>query len=374
MNENFSVYVVDDDPMILDMLRAIIAPHYPVETFESVEACQQRLAERQADCLLLDVSLPGMDGYQFCRLLKDDAASRDIAVTFISAHDDIESRLQGYDAGGNDFVVKPFAPAEILRKIKIAEQGAAAQRSMREELRMAEELSSVALASMEDSGIVLQFISKLISTTDEKQVAFEMLDLLHKFVLDGAVQTRIGERAYTLSNNGENQPLEVSVLDHVRTMDRIFEFHSRAVYNFDRITIMINNMPVHDQMLAGRIRDSLATAAQASAARLEAMEVEERSRRSYAGIKEALATIEATLAQLDESHRQSRYEISQLMYQFSEELGQSFVGLGLADAQERDLDRLISGFMANLGVQMDRDTGFATSLRSLSSHLQRLTH
>lgn len=374
MNENFSVYVVDDDPMILDMLRAIIEPHYPVETFGSVEACQQRLAERKADCLLLDVSLPGMDGYQFCRLLKDDAASRDIAVTFISAHDDIESRLQGYDAGGNDFVVKPFAPAEILRKIRIAEQGAAAQQSMREQVRMAEELSSVALASMEDSGIVLQFISKLISTADEKQVAFEMLDLLHKFVLDGAVQTRIGERIYTLGSNGENQPLEVSVLDHVRTMDRIFEFRSRAVYNFDRITIMINNMPVHDQMLAGRIRDSLATAAQATAARLEAMEVEERSRRSYEGIKEALATIETTIAQLDESHRQSRYEISQLMYQFSEELGRSFVGLGLADAQERDLDRLISGFMANLGVQMDRDSGFATSLRSLSSHLQRLTH
>lgn len=373
MNEHFSIFVVDDDPMIQDILRAIVEPHYPVETFGSVEACQQRLAERKADCLLLDVGLPGMDGYQFCRLLKDAPETRDIAVTFVSAHDDIESRLQGYDAGGNDFVVKPFEPTEILRKIRIAEQGAAAQRSMREEVQMANELSSVALASMEDSGIVLQFISKLISTTDEKQVAFEMLDLLHKFTIDGSVQACIGERAYTLSSQGENLPLEVSVLDHVKSMDRIFEFHNRAVYNFDRITLMINNMPVNDPMLAGRIRDSLATAAQATAARLEAMEVEERSRRSYEGIKQALATIEATLAQLDESHRHSRYEISQLIYQFSEDLSRSFVGLGLADAQERDLDRLISGFMANLGTQMDKDTGFAESLRSLSDHLHGLT-
>jgi DNA-binding response OmpR family regulator len=373
MNENFNVYVVDDDPMIQDILRSIIEPHYPVRTFGSAEECGKALDSALPDCLLLDVTLPGMDGYQFCRLLKDDAARRDISVTFISGHDDIDHRLKGYDAGGDDFIVKPFEPVEVLRKIKIAEQGLATRKSLREEARMANELSNIALASMGDSGIVLQFMSKLLSTQDETQVAAEMLDMLRKFSLDGAVQARVGSRAYTLSGNGENQPLEVSVFDHVRTLDRIFEFRSRAVWNFDRITIMISNMPTSDEMLAGRIRDSMATAAQAAAARLESIEVEEKGRRSYAGIKQALSTIEATLDKLDETHRRGRYEISQLMYQFSEDLNQSFVGLGLSDAQERYLDDLIKTFMANLGIQMDQDTGFAEVLRGLSADLHRLT-
>lgn len=373
MNENFGIHVVDDDPMIQDILRTIIEPHYPVETFGSAEECRRRLEERMPQCILLDVGLPGMDGYQFCRLLKDGETTRDVAVTFISSHDDIDHRLKGYDAGGDDFVVKPFEPAEILRKIRIAEQAVAAKQSLREEARMANELSNIALASMGDSGIVLQFMNKLMSTTDERQVALEMLDLLQKFSVSGAIQTCVGGRCHTLSANGENQPLEVSVLDHVKTLDRIFEFRNRAVYNYDRITIMINNMPLHDEMLAGRIRDSLATAAQAAAARLESLEVEEKGRRSFEGIKQALATIETTLEKLDESHRRGRYEISQLMYQFTDDLNQSFVGLGLSDAQERHLDKLINGFMQNLGAQMDQDTGFATALRSLSADLHRLT-
>lgn len=373
MNENFSIDVVDDDPMIQDILRAIIEPHYPVRTFGSAEACRQALDTARPDCILLDVALPGMDGYQFCRLLRDDTATRDVAVTFISGHDDIDHRLRGYDAGGDDFVVKPIEPLEILRKIARAEQGLAAKKNLREEARMANELSNLALASMGDSGIVLQFMSKLICTNDEKQVAREMLDLLHKFSVTGAVQARIGGRAYTLSANGENQPLEVSVFEHVRTMDRIFEFRTRAVYNFDRITVMISNMPTQDAMLAGRIRDSMATAAQAAATRLESIEVEERGRRSFVGIKQALSTIEATLDRLDETHRRGRYEISQLMFQFNEDLNQAFVGLGLSDAQERHLDGLIKRFMQNLGTQMDQDTGFAEVLRGLSADLRRLT-
>lgn len=373
MNENFSIYVVDDDPMIQDILRSIVEPHYPVQVFGSAEDCHRALDTAQPDCILLDVTLPGMDGYQFCRLLKDDESKRDISVTFISGHDDIDHRLKGYDAGGDDFIVKPFEPIEVLRKIKIAEQSLVARKSLREEARMANEMSELALASMGDSGIVLQFMSKLISTTDELQVAAEMLDMLHKFSIDGAIQTRIGSRSYTLSSNGENQPLEVSVLDHVRTMDRIFEFRSRAVYNFDRITIMISNMPTNDDMLAGRIRDSMATAAQAAASRLESIEIEEKGRRSFEGIRQALSTIEATLDKLDETHRRGRYEISQLMFQFNEDLNESFVGLGLSDAQERYLDNLIKVFMTNLGNQMDQDTGFATVLRGLSADLHRLT-
>ena len=373
MSENFSVYVVDDDPMIQDILKTIVESEYPVEAFGSAEECYKAFATRQPDCILLDVSLPGMDGYAFCRLLKDNEATRDIAVTFISAHDDIDHRLKGYDAGGDDFVVKPFEPTEILRKIKIAEHSVGAKKNLREEARMANELSNLAMASMGDSGVLVQFMSKLISTTDEKLVASEKLDFLHKFTVDGAIQTCVGSHAYTLSSNGENQPLEVSVLEHVKTLDRIFEFHSRAVWNYDRITVMINNMPTQDDMLAGRIRDSMATAAQAAAGRLESLEVEEKARRSFDGIRRALATIEMTLEKLDESHRQGRYAISQMMYQFNEDLTGAFAGLGLSDSQERHIDNLVSTFIASLGRQMDQDDGFAASLHSLSADLHRIT-
>ncbi|HZX31302.1 MAG TPA: response regulator, partial [Rhodocyclaceae bacterium] len=92
MNNAFTIFAVDDDPMIQDILRAILEPKYQVQTFDSAEACRAGMDSVRPDCLLLDIGLPGMDGYRFCHLLKDDDATRDIPVTFISSHDTIESR------------------------------------------------------------------------------------------------------------------------------------------------------------------------------------------------------------------------------------------------------------------------------------------
>jgi len=373
MTKNFSVVAVDDDPMLQDILQSILGAECELVVYGDAEQCIAGLEQRPLpDWLLLDIGLPGMDGHQLCSRLKSQAATAGIPVTFVSSHDNIESRLAAYDAGGEDFIVKPFEPAELLRKLQVAESMVNARRNLEQQARDSEELSNVALASMEDAGILVQYMSLLIGWDTERDVASGTIDLLRKFSLEGVVQARIGKRSYTVSPVGENVPLEASIVEHLRSLDRIFEFHNRAVYNFDALTVIINNMPVHDPVFCGRIRDALATGCQAASARLEALAHEESSRRNQQAVITAFGSIQETLDALSQAELQNRYQISQMIFEFEQLIDRTFVGLGLSDEQEAAMDGAVGQFTHGLVERIDQTGHLQESLQALSGRLHGL--
>ena len=372
MSEPFKVFVVDDNAVVLEAMRAIIEPEYAVATFASAEACMARLAEEKPGMFLLDVNLPGMDGYSFCRRLKDDGLLARIPVTFVSGNDTIEARLAGYDAGGEDFIVKPCAPEEILRKVKVAQHILKNQKSLEEQAEAAEYLSSLALASMDEAGLVLQFMSKLIAWETEQEIAQGLLELMQRYKLDGVVQTRIGQRTLTLSASGANLPLETSIINHVRGLERIFEFRNRSVHNFERVTLMVNNMPLADPEFCGRLRDNLSVAAQGADSRLLAIETSEVKNRNQAGIMSAIESLRVSLSALRADHQRDRAASAKLMLALEEDLARSFVHLGLTTGQERILEDLVQGFTKNLIELLDRGEETHAALLKLSEQLGQL--
>ncbi len=95
MESAFKVFVVDDDPAVRSIICAILEPDYPVDAFESAEACAAQLETTHPDLILLDINLPGMDGYALCRQLKGAPETRAIRVMFVSALEGSEERIAG---------------------------------------------------------------------------------------------------------------------------------------------------------------------------------------------------------------------------------------------------------------------------------------
>jgi DNA-binding response OmpR family regulator len=374
MNDPFKVFVVDDDSIILDVMRSFLEPDYAVSTFDSAESCQVRLATEKPDMFLLDVGLPGIDGYAFCRQLKDDPAYARIPVAFVSSHDTINARILGYEAGGIDFVVKPFDPEEVLRKIKVAQSIIKNQQSLEEQAEAAEFLASLVMASMDETGLLLQFMSKLIAWESTQEIAAGLLELLQRYRLDGVVQTRLAHSTETLSAAGANLPLETSIIDHVRGLGRIFEFHKRSVHNFERITIMVNNLPLAEPEYCGRLRDHLSVAAQGVDARLKAIETEEANRRSQAGILLALESISTTIMSLSDAHRRNGVESTALMQELQQTLTNSFFRLGLTEGQEIFLQNMVGNFMKRMVELLDRGEETQSTLQRLNEQLSQLRH
>lgn len=113
------ILVVDDHPASRMTAAALLA----VEGYEVLEAengatALEKVLETKPDVILLDVMMPGMDGFEVCRLLKQDEQTRLIPVIFITALNDRRSRIRGIEAGGDDFLTKPFDRLELAARVK----------------------------------------------------------------------------------------------------------------------------------------------------------------------------------------------------------------------------------------------------------------
>ena len=186
------------------------------------------------------------------------------------------------------------------------------------------------------------------------------------------VQTRVGSTTQTLSAAGSNVPLEVSVIEHVRQQGRIFEFRRRSVHNFERVTIMVNNLPIEDQELCGRLRDHLSVAAQGVDSRLRALQAEEASRRAQEGILAALDSVGSTIMELREAHRGTTAASSKLITDLQETLLNSFFRLGLTDNQEKFLQDMVGEFMARMAEMLNRGVETQEALQRLNTRLGQL--
>lgn len=112
------ILLVDDDTTNLDILRATLDSHGYRLFFARTGKDALTVAGRAHPALiLLDVVMPGIDGYETCRLLKEDPATRDAAVIFLSALDDAKDKVRGFEAGAVDFVTKPFQGDEVLARV-----------------------------------------------------------------------------------------------------------------------------------------------------------------------------------------------------------------------------------------------------------------
>ena len=372
MRQSFTVFVVDDDPLVLDAVCSVLEPDCLTQTFASAEECLERLPGEPPDFFLLDINLPGIDGYALCRRIKDDPALRRIPVTFLSGHDDIDDRVRAYDAGGEDFIVKPFEPEELQRKLRVAQNLVLKQRSLAGQLEDAELLSSLVMASMDETGILLQFMSKLIAMDSAEEIANGVLELMQRYKLDGVVQTRTGRAKLTLSAAGRNLPLEVSVIEHLRDQGRIFEFRQRGVHNFERVSLMINNLPIADPDYCGRLRDHLSVAAQGVDSRLKALDAEEASRLAQQGIAQALENVGETIKALHAAQQSNAAASSKLVSELHESLLNSFYRLGLTDSQEEFLQGMVGNFMARMLALLDNRNETQDALQRLSGRLAQL--
>ena len=372
MENNLRVFVVDDDAIILDVLRATLAAECELHTFASAEACLSALADVKPDLFLRDVSMPVMDGYALCRQLKDDWDTQDIPVVFISASDNNETRMLCYEAGGDDFIQKPFDPAELLSKLGVAGRILAEKKALREQAGYAQRTAMAAMVSMGELGVVLQFLSKSFACNTLDELAAALLDAMQQYDLQAAVQMRIGDEVLTLSHNGRNVPLEVSVLNHVRESDRIFQFKSRCVFNYGQVTLLVKNMPLEDAERCGRIRDNGALLAEGADARLRAIETEMLAARRRSGIESALPRLYSTLDGVQANYRRNCFELTQVMIDFQEQLAKAFISLGLMERQEEQLSSMANDFVTRLVGTQDASLEIVGHLEALAEDLKVL--
>jgi CheY-like chemotaxis protein len=113
-----TILIVDDTPHNIQVLSAMLESQgYQVKKAISGQFALQGVKLAQPDLILLDVYMPGMNGYDVCQKLKSMPETRDIPVIFISASNNVADKIKAFEVGGIDYIVKPFQAEEILVRV-----------------------------------------------------------------------------------------------------------------------------------------------------------------------------------------------------------------------------------------------------------------
>jgi putative two-component system response regulator len=113
-----TVLIVDDAETNIDILLEILGEDYDVSVAMDGESALEAVEEDLPDLILLDILMPGMDGFEVCKQLKGNPETANIPVVFLSALTEAEEKQKGLDLGAVDFITKPFDTSEIQAKVK----------------------------------------------------------------------------------------------------------------------------------------------------------------------------------------------------------------------------------------------------------------
>ena len=168
--------VADDNPVNINVLRDALEPHgYEILAAPNGETALKIAQRALPGLILLDIMMPGMDGFALCRLLKAIDATRDIPVIFLTARQEMESLAEAFEAGGVDYVTKPFQPEEIIIRIENHLRTRRLTRELTEKNAALEKSAAELMAANEH---LREEVSRRERAEDAVQVAGEKLAVL----------------------------------------------------------------------------------------------------------------------------------------------------------------------------------------------------
>lgn len=240
-SEKLRILIVDDNHLNLIVTKNMFDfREYDVHFAECGEAALEMARKYMPHLILLDVVMPDLSGFEVCRLLKQDDSLKNSTVIFISAADEIDFKIQAFEAVGVDFITKPFRKEEILQRIKIHIGHTPTEVQLQETCHTLQEirniqnrLLSVFGNDLQSSGInvkmIIEFMSKgMIDPTKDEPYKKILLDLLTKLDKSFSVLENLYDWATTESDKLKNEPENIHMKEAVVSLVNLYHLGIRS--------------------------------------------------------------------------------------------------------------------------------------------------
>ena len=331
------VLIVDDDLLSREMLRFALSEDFTVEEAESGEAALAHAIANPPHLIVLDIEMPGLNGYETCLSLRETAS---YPIIFVSSHDTLEERIAAFEAGGNDFVIKPFDAEILARKVSLAIEACLERTRLASEKALMQQTAMDFLSNMSDSGVLMEFMRASLSCSDKQQLASNLLNATIQYGINCHIQIRYPDGYITLTPQGQATPLEESVLEKSKEMGRIFQFKQRMVINYSMVSIIVLDTP-DDPGRAGRIRDNLCILAETAEVISETIEMRKNSAEKAEQLQVAGLNAMMSIEEVRQLYLSQLNESGVLLTRLVDEVEESFIFLGLTDRQEKMVTELM---------------------------------
>ncbi|VAX01863.1 hypothetical protein MNBD_GAMMA22-178 [hydrothermal vent metagenome] len=243
----FLILSVDDEEITQGLIKEVLSSEHVVSLVSSGETCLKYLENHVPDLILLDVSMPlGMNGFETCRKLKEIESLHNTPVIFVSGQSSEVERLEGYESGGVDYILKPFEIDNLREKVnlnlELARQNSD-NTNLERKLTDSNQSAIHALNYSNDLILVIQFYEHCHQFKNNEMVARKILSITTELGLRTVVQIRSNGTTAEYSDFGVVTPLERQVIYENHASGMFYQLHSYLMVNHSNISILIKNMP-----------------------------------------------------------------------------------------------------------------------------------
>jgi DNA-binding response OmpR family regulator len=362
------ILILDDEPCNLNLLRKTLAQH-ALETFTDQ---QEMLAQANAatPCILLDVNMPGLSGYEVCEELRNKAATSNTPILFVSAHDSLQARLKGYAAGADDYICKPFDVLELQAKVERAIESGTYRKNLCDQVDMARQAAFEAMTHSSEQGQLAVFMEQAFNCTSVAELAQSLVACLKSFGLNAVTAFWQSGDITMLGHAKKIAPLEAELLRQSRHGGRIVDFAQRSIFNFSNCSLLIKNMPQQDSAY-GRFKDHLCVLMSGVEARLKSLQVEDKCQRQQELLTLAHSA-ELSLSQLQQSHSENIQYANQHASDMLMELKEELLVLNLDEQQEELIIELVESHIEKLRASYEKGNNVDSDISNIVTALKRI--
>ena len=370
MSSKALILCVDDEPVNLTIMEELLQDNYELITVNSGEGCLQQVEIQKPDLILLDVNMPEIDGLETCARLKADAKTAEIPIIFVSALASQAELMAGYEAGGDDYITKPFSEEILQKKLQIVFASQQRKQELKQISDQAVEALRDNLSDTDELGMVIEFLHQCqtVSTLDE--LARNVFDCLREFELDSSLLILDEPENRIWFSDDIKRPMESQILASLRGQDSVVSFGTRLAISSDHATILVRNLPAGQEKIA-RVRGYLTILIGGLDSRIDAMQRENRLDQRGQLLARVLQATRDNLGSIDDLHQQQKTRSGEIISALGVEIEKSIVKLNLTKQQENALMRIIESSAVQIESVYDDSLKFDHQFQDVIEDLSR---
>lgn len=376
--ENFTmaltkILAVDDEPFNLEIIEEVLEDlNFELQTAVNGPECLEVVEGFAPQVILLDVSMPQMNGYEVCKKLKENPNTANIIVMFVSARGTVEERMEGYSVGAEDYIVKPFGHDELRSKLKNLNNVLIEKENLEQQVEDATSTAFNAMANSSEMGQIVNYIESIGMINSPKELGTALVNCLNSFGLQSNVEFRFADGPQHFALHGVCSPIVVELFDMLKNKGRLHEFSHRILVNYELISLLILNMPDHDPDKHGRIRDHVCFLVSVTEQQLKAIITRQALEQQQQKLDNVVSTIHSKFHSLIDLLNENRVNNEAVFKQLQEELESRIPTMGLDDDQERFIYQKVDQTIQKSVAREESIQGVKAAFREIEQDLTLL--
>ena len=330
------VLIIDDDRFIQNILHRCLSKNYDTRTADNGPMGIKVANSWSPDIILLDVEMPGQNGYEVCDQLKRQEATCNIPVVFLSGKSSVRERMLGFEVGADDYLIKPCEPEFLQKKLAKITDAYQKRATLVHSAQQAEETAMEAMSTSFELGKAVRFVEQSYSVCSYDELAQTLTTVVNDLGLSCALMFTCsdGNRFY-----GDQQhlisPIEEDLLLMMHNNEqRFIDFGCRTLINYPLVALLIKNMPLEDRARYGRIKDTLPFLLGAGDAKVRVLDAESALKTQSKNLARSAESIESVLSQIAATVTKNQTNVSSIMLTLTTELSTQLHKMGLEGDQE----------------------------------------